>query len=74
MAYTSRAIVSHDTLESGGWKMEETVVRKPGEGELLIEMAASGVCHTDILIGGVCIEDEVDYFPKVPLKISRTRI
>lgn len=31
--------------------MEELKVRKPGEGELLIEMVASGICHTDALIG-----------------------
>lgn len=31
--------------------MEEVGVREPGEGELLVEMAATGVCHTDSLIG-----------------------
>ena len=48
-----RAIVCHDTYENGGWKMENVSVRKPGEGELLVEMVASGVCHTDALIGGI---------------------
>ncbi|KAK3680064.1 hypothetical protein LTR78_000441 [Recurvomyces mirabilis] len=48
---SGRAIVCHDTHANGGWKMEEVGVRKPGEGELLIEMVASGVCHTDVLIG-----------------------
>ena len=48
-----RAIVSHDTFENGGWKMEDIFVRKPGKGELLIDMVASGVCHTDALIGGI---------------------
>jgi len=48
-----RAIVSHDTHDNGGWKMESVTVRKPGEGELMVEMVASGVCHTDALIGNL---------------------
>lgn len=50
---SSKAIVSHDTFENGGWKMEEVGLRQPGEGELLVEMVATGVCHTDALIGGI---------------------
>lgn len=49
----ARAIVCHDTHANGGWKMEDVSVRKPGDGELLVEMVASGVCHTDALIGGL---------------------
>ena len=48
-----RAIVSRDTYENGGWKMEEVFVRKPEKGELLVDMVASGICHTDALIGGI---------------------
>lgn len=33
--------------------MEEIQTRRPREGELLVEMVASGVCHTDALIGGI---------------------
>ena len=33
--------------------MEDIFVRKPQKGELLVEMVASGVCHTDALIGGI---------------------
>ncbi|KAK0772803.1 hypothetical protein LTS16_006028 [Friedmanniomyces endolithicus] len=50
---SARAIVCHDTHANGGWKMEDVGVRKPGDGELLVEMVASGVCHTDALIGGI---------------------
>ncbi|KAK5136942.1 hypothetical protein LTR08_001449 [Meristemomyces frigidus] len=53
MASRGRAIVCHDTHANGGWKMEEVGVRKPGEGELLVEMVASGVCHTDVIVGGL---------------------
>ncbi|KAF2216159.1 hypothetical protein CERZMDRAFT_119815 [Cercospora zeae-maydis SCOH1-5] len=53
MAQTTKAIVSHDTLDNKGWKMEEVSLRDLQEGELLVEMVASGVCHTDALIGGI---------------------
>ncbi|KAI6854633.1 NAD(P)-binding protein [Hortaea werneckii] len=48
-----KAIVCHDTLTNNGWKMEEVGVRQPGDGELLVEMVATGVCHTDTLIGSL---------------------
>lgn len=48
---SAKAIVSHDTLANDGWKMEEVGLRQPGEGELLVEMVATGVCHTDALVG-----------------------
>jgi hypothetical protein len=41
MSYNAKAIVCHDTLANGGWKMEDVSVRKPGDGELLVEMVAS---------------------------------
>lgn len=37
----ARAIVCRDTLDNGGWKLEDVSVRQPGEGELLIDMVAS---------------------------------
>lgn len=53
MASSGRAIVCHDTLDNGGWKLEDVNVRKPGEGEILVEMVATGVCHTDAMIGNL---------------------
>ncbi|KAK4546329.1 hypothetical protein LTR36_002006 [Oleoguttula mirabilis] len=53
MGSNVKAIVCHDTHANGGWKMESVDVREPGEGELLVEMVASGVCHTDALVGGL---------------------
>ena len=50
---SARAIVCRAPYSEGGWKMEDVTVRQPGEGELLIEMVASGICHTDALIGGL---------------------
>jgi Zn-dependent alcohol dehydrogenase len=45
----ARAIVCRDTLANGGWKMEDVSVRKPGKGELLIDMVAS-VCLSILLV------------------------
>lgn len=53
MSHKARAIVCRDTHENGGWKLEDVEVGKPGKGELLVEMVASGICHTDALIGGL---------------------
>ena len=53
MPTSGKAIVSHDTLDNGGWKMEEVTLRDLQEGELLVEMVASGICHTDALVGGL---------------------
>jgi Zn-dependent alcohol dehydrogenase len=53
MSLPCKAIVCHDTLDNGGWKMENITTRHPREGELLVEMVASGICHTDALIGGI---------------------
>lgn len=49
----AKAIICHDTYDKGGWKLEDVKVRKPGEGELLVEIVASGICHTDALVGGI---------------------
>ncbi|KAK3047971.1 hypothetical protein LTR09_010646 [Extremus antarcticus] len=53
MSLSCKAIVCRDTHANGGWKMEDITTRKPGEGELLVEMVASGICHTDVLVGGI---------------------
>jgi len=49
----TKAIVCHDTLKNGGWKMDEVGLRPLREGELLVEMVASGVCHTDVMFGSM---------------------
>jgi len=65
-ACNSRAIVSWDRLSNGGWKMEDVEVRKPGSGELLVEMVASGICHTDALIGDLPSDmSPVAFYPRV---------
>lgn len=51
--YTGRAIVCRDTLANKGWKIEEVTTRAIKDDELLVEMVASGICHTDILVGSI---------------------
>jgi NDMA-dependent alcohol dehydrogenase len=31
----------------GGWQIEDVTLNDPGFGEVLVEMAASGICHSD---------------------------
>ena len=62
----SRAIVARNPLPNGGWKLENVTVREPAEGELLVEMVASGICHTDALIGGLPHgAGDVGFYPRV---------
>lgn len=63
---TAKAIVSHDTLDKNGWKMEEVSVRDLQEGELLIEMVATGVCHTDALVGSIPAgASPIAFYPRI---------
>ncbi|KAF3386264.1 hypothetical protein F1880_001608 [Penicillium rolfsii] len=35
------------------WALEEVMAHPPGEGEVLVQIVASGICHTDILLTSV---------------------
>ena len=46
-----KGIVSYSQHE---WKMEDLWTREPREDEILVEMIATGICHTDVLgYGGI---------------------
>jgi len=63
---TTKAIVSHDALKNGGWKMDEVSLRPLEAGELLVEMVASGVCHTDVLVGDLDAGSApIAFYPRV---------
>lgn len=62
---TGKAIVSHDTLANKGWRMEEVTTRPIKDDELLIEMVASGICHTDILLGSVPATPPMFFYPRI---------
>lgn len=64
--YTGRAIVSHDKLPNKGWKMEDRVTcREPREDELVVEMVASGICHTDVHFGSADPLPPLMFYPRV---------
>ena len=50
MTQAARAVV---TDGAGGYAVRDTVVGDPGPGEVLVELRASGVCHTDHDLVGV---------------------
>lgn len=61
---TSRAIVCHDKLQNGGWKMDTVTLREPHDDELVIEMVASGICHTDALVGSID-PSPISFYPRI---------
>lgn len=63
--WTGKAIVARDTLANNGWKMEEVTTREIQEDELLVELVASGICHTDIMCGSGSGNPDLFYYPRV---------
>lgn len=55
----SRAAILHDV--GGPWSVEEFELDAPRTGEVLVEMSAAGLCHTDdhILKGDMSAPNEV---------------
>lgn len=49
-SFTGKAIVCHDTLQSGGWKLEDVTTKECADDELVVEMLATGICHTDVMV------------------------
>ncbi|ROW03313.1 hypothetical protein VSDG_01370 [Cytospora chrysosperma] len=47
----SRALVSRGPFSQGGWRVEDVKVREPKDDEVVIEIVASGICHTDLHCG-----------------------
>ena len=49
---TAKAVVAREPIQSGtpNWSLEEINVHdEPGEGEVLVEIHAAGICHTDLV-------------------------
>ncbi|KAK8121305.1 Alcohol dehydrogenase superfamily- zinc-type [Apiospora kogelbergensis] len=63
----SRALVARGPFSEGKWAMEEVTLREPGEDEVLVEMVASGLCHTDLHCGDTPDDKGVPgvYYPRV---------
>ncbi|KAL1297704.1 hypothetical protein AAFC00_006252 [Neodothiora populina] len=62
---TGKAIVARDTLPNGGWKMETVTTRPIKSNELLVEMVASGICHTDVVFGSMPANPPMAYYPRI---------
>jgi len=55
----SRAAILHDV--GGPWSVEDFELDPPRTGEVLVEMAAAGLCHSDdhILKGDMSVSNEI---------------
>ena len=60
----SEAIVAFGPLSAGGWRVEEVQLRRPQANELIVEMVASGICHTDLHFGEVEAGPD-SFYPRV---------
>ncbi|KAJ5952819.1 Alcohol dehydrogenase superfamily zinc-type [Penicillium vulpinum] len=62
-----KAIVAREPVHplTVNWSLEEVDVNSPGEGEILVEMRASGICHTDIVLTSVPNGELGITYPKV---------
>jgi D-arabinose 1-dehydrogenase-like Zn-dependent alcohol dehydrogenase len=49
---SKRGIVSYGSYKTGGWKLKDITLRPLKQGELLIEIVASGICQTDLHFAG----------------------
>jgi len=58
MTRSTQAVVAYEPLASGApnFKTEMLTLREPTESELLVKMVASGICHTDIVVGSTSAE------------------
>lgn len=51
--HSARAIVSYPPVEGRKWQLEDVTFKKIREDELLVEMVATGICHTDLVYGSM---------------------
>lgn len=51
----AQAIIAREPEQHStpNWSLEEIGVHDPGDGEVLVEVYASGICHTDIVLTSV---------------------
>ncbi|KAJ5783177.1 alcohol dehydrogenase [Penicillium paradoxum] len=64
---TSQAIVVREPAQPGGvnWSLEQVEVGSPGDDEVLVEIYAAGICHTDIVLSSVPAGVAGIQYPKV---------
>ncbi|EOD47543.1 putative alcohol dehydrogenase protein [Neofusicoccum parvum UCRNP2] len=64
---TSRALVSRGPFSQGQWAVEDVTLRELKPDELVVEIVASGICHTDLHCGDTPADAGVPavYYPRV---------
>ncbi|KAK6537259.1 hypothetical protein TWF694_011452 [Orbilia ellipsospora] len=67
MVFKSEAIVARGPFSEGKWAIEPVTLRDVREDEVLVEMVASGICHTDLHCGDTAADAGVPgvYYPRV---------
>jgi hypothetical protein len=59
-----KAIIAYGPHRAGQWKLRDVVSRSLGEKEVLVEIVASGICHSDLHFADSESGHEVHY-PRV---------
>lgn len=67
MACKSEALVARGPFSEGKWALEPVTLRELRDDEVLVEMVASGICHTDLHCGNTAADAGVPgvYYPRV---------
>ncbi|TKX20988.1 S-(hydroxymethyl)glutathione dehydrogenase-like protein 1 [Elsinoe australis] len=62
----ARAIVSHGPNVHDDWKLEEvSTLPDVKDDEILVEMVASGICHTDVFLGTAPPDSPLALYPRI---------
>ncbi|KAI7775012.1 hypothetical protein LA080_007482 [Diaporthe eres] len=63
----SKALVSRGPFSQGGWAIEEVKLRELKNDEVVVEIVASGICHTDLHCGDTPDDKGVPavFYPRV---------
>lgn len=67
MACESEALVARGPFSEGKWALEPVKLRELRDDEVLVNMVASGICHTDLHCGNTSVDAGVPgvYYPRV---------
>ncbi|KAH8657929.1 alcohol dehydrogenase [Xylariales sp. PMI_506] len=67
MVFESEALVARGPFSEGKWAVEPVSLRPLKQDEVLVEIVASGICHTDIHCGNTPADAGVPavYYPRV---------
>lgn len=63
----TKALVSRGPISEGKWSIEPVKLRELEDDEVLVEIVASGICHTDLHCGNTPDDKGVPavYYPRV---------